>query len=171
MLNSPRHTFDLHQGNEGNLAYLACTSPSWLLVPLSSGPKYTHYSAHRVLRQFGFDQDIPPMFKEVVPSLPSLDPFLRLQAFFYWSRRSSQFVVPVSQHAVFGSNGFFGYRRRIQKSFLDYVGSSTIGRTPDPDLSSTPAYNKCLALPTASIVFAMISSKTCFVEWHVARGG
>ena len=37
------------------------------------------------------------MFKEVVPSLLSLDPFLRLQAFSYWSRKSPQFVVPNSQ--------------------------------------------------------------------------
>ena len=49
------------------------------------------------------------MFKDIVPSLPSLDPFLRLQAFSYWSRRSSQFVVPNSQKGVFTFNGFAGY--------------------------------------------------------------
>ena len=87
-LSSTGNTFDLRRGDEGSLAYLACTSPSWLPVPSLSGPKYTHYSAHRVLWQFGFDQDIPPVFKDVVSSLPSLDPFLRLQAFSYWSRRS-----------------------------------------------------------------------------------
>ena len=87
-LASIRNTFDLHRGDEGSLAYLACISPSWLPVPSSSGPRYTHYSAHRVLRQFDFDQDIPPVFKDIVPSLPSLDPFLMLQAFSYWSRRS-----------------------------------------------------------------------------------
>ena len=87
-LASIRNTFDLHRGDEGSLAYLACISPSWLPMPSSSGPRYTHYSAHRVLRQFDFDQDIPPVFKDIVPSLPSLDPFLMLQAFSYWSRRS-----------------------------------------------------------------------------------
>ena len=80
-LNSPGNAFDLCRGYEGSSVYLACISPLWLLVPSLSGPRYTHYSAHRVLRQFSFDQDIPPVFKEVVPSLPSLDPFLRLQAF------------------------------------------------------------------------------------------
>ena len=87
-LTSTGNTFDLHRGNEGSLAYLTCISPSWLPVPSLSGPRYTHYSAHRVLRQFDFDQDIPPVFKDIVPSLPSLDPFLMLQAFSYWSRRS-----------------------------------------------------------------------------------
>ena len=82
-LSSTGNTFDLRRGDEGSLAYLACISPSWLPVPSLSGLRYTHYSAHRVLQQFGFDQDIPPIFKDVVPSLPSLDPFLRLQAFSY----------------------------------------------------------------------------------------
>jgi len=104
--NSPGNTFDLHNGDEGSLAYLACISPSWVPVPSSSGPRYTHYSAHRVLRQFGFDQDIPPLFKEIVPSFPSLDPFLRLQAVSYWSRKSPQFVVPNSRRGVFASSSF-----------------------------------------------------------------
>ena len=48
-LTSPGYTFNLRRGDEGSLAYLACISPSWLPVPSSSGPKYTYYSAHRVL--------------------------------------------------------------------------------------------------------------------------
>ena len=72
-LTSPGNTFNLCHGDEDSLAYLACVSPFWLLVPSSSGLKYTHYLTHQVLRQFGFDQDIPPAFKDMVPSLPSLD--------------------------------------------------------------------------------------------------
>ena len=77
-LTSTRNTFDLRRGDEGSLAYLACISPSWLPIPSSSGPRYTHYSAHRALRKFGFDQDIPLVFNDIVPSLPSLDLFLKL---------------------------------------------------------------------------------------------
>ena len=120
-LNSLGHTFDLHWGDESSLAYLACTNPLWLPIPSSSGLKYSYYFAYRVLRQFGFDQDIPLVSKEVVPSLPSLNLFLRLQAFSYQSQKSSQFVVPNSHQIVFGFNRFSGYWRRIQKSFSDYV--------------------------------------------------
>ena len=123
-----------------------------------------------MLRQFGFDQDISPVFKEVVPSLPSLDPLLRLQAFSYWSRKSPQFVVPSSQRGVFASSGFIGYWRRVQKSFSDFVGSGKIGRVLNPDIFSAPSYNKRLALPTASIVSVVISSKIGFVEWHASKG-
>ena len=80
-------------------------------------------------------------------------------------------MVPNSQREVFTSNGFASYCRRVQKSFSDFVGSGKIGRVPDPSLFSTPTFNKCLALLTASIVFAAISSKTGFVEWHASRGG
>ena len=49
-LTSIGNTFDLRRGDEGILAYLACISPSWLPVPSSYSPRYTHYSAHQVLR-------------------------------------------------------------------------------------------------------------------------
>jgi len=35
---------------------------------------------------------------------------------------------------------------------LDFVDSGTIGKTPNPDLFSSPSYNKCLVLPTAGLV-------------------
>ena len=169
-LTSTRNTFDLRHGDEGSLACVACICPSWLPVPSSSGPRYTHYSAHRVLLQFGFDQDIPLVFKDIVPSLPFLDPFLRLQAFSYWSRRSPQFSVPNSQRGVFASNSYAGYWRRVQKSFVDYVGSITIRETPNPTISFTLTFNRHLSLPTAGIVSATVSSKIGFVEWHASRG-
>ena len=106
-----------------------------------------------------------------MPSLPSLDPFLRLQAFSFWSGRSLQFVVPNSQRGVFVSNGFASYWRRVQKSFVDYVGFGKIERIPNLDILSTPIANKRLSLPTAGIVSTAISSKTGFVEWHASRGG
>ena len=133
-------------------------APSILII------RHTGYSGNS-------DQDIPPAFKDIVPYLPSLDPFLRLQAFSYWSRRSPQFVVPNSQRGVFASKGYAGYWRRVQKSFVDYVGSGTIRETPNPSISSASISNKCLSLPTAGIVSIVVSSKTGFMEWHASRGG
>ena len=111
------------------------------------------------------------MFNDVVPFLPYLDPFLRLQAFSYWSQRSPQFVVPYSQRGVFASIGYDGYWRRVQKSFTDYVGSNVIGKVPNPAISSTTTSNKRLSLPTVGIVSAAVSRKTGFAEWHASRGG
>lgn len=40
----------------------------------------------------------------------------------------------------------------------------------DPSLFSSLSYNRNLALPTADIMSATISSKIRFVEWHTSRG-
>ena len=80
-------------------------------------------------------------------------------------------MVPNSQWRVFASSGFTSYWRRVQKSFPDFVGFGKIARVPDSSLFSTPTFNKHLALPTAGIVSAAISSKTGFAEWYVVRGG
>ena len=59
----------------------------------------------------------------------------------------------------------------MQKFFVDYVGSDVIRRVPNPTISSVPTSNKHLSLPTASIVSAVVSSKTVFAEWHAFKGG
>ena len=79
--------------------------------------------------------------------------------------------MPNSQRRVFASSGYDGYWRRVQKSFADYVGSGAIGKVPNPAISTTTISNKCLSLPTTSIVSAAVSSKTGFAEWHASRGG
>ena len=59
----------------------------------------------------------------------------------------------------------------MQKSFIDYAGFDTIGRVPNPGISSAPTANKRLSLPTAGVVSATVSSKTGFAEWHTSREG
>ena len=79
--------------------------------------------------------------------------------------------MPNSQRGVFGSNGYAGYWRRIQKSFVDYVGSGSVQETPSLSIASAPTFNRHLSLPIARIVSATVSSKTGFTEWHASRGG
>ena len=79
--------------------------------------------------------------------------------------------MPNSQRGVFASNGYTGYWRRIQKSFVDYVGSGTIRETPNLSISSAPTSNRHLSLPIAGIVSTAVSSKTGFAEWHASKGG
>ena len=153
------------------MVYLACISPLWIPVPSSGGPRYTYYPLHWVLRQFSFDLDVPLVFKVVIPSLPSLDPFLSFQAYSYWSCRSPQVTVPNSQRGAFISSGFYSNRRRIQKSFLDYVDSRKVREVPDPSISFIPSLNKCLALPTPGIMSAAISISIGFMEWHQSKDG
>ena len=79
--------------------------------------------------------------------------------------------MPNSQRGIFVSSGFVGYWKRVQKSFVDYVGSGKIERVPNPDILFAPTSKRHLSLPTASIVSIVISKKTEFAEWHASRGG
>ena len=79
--------------------------------------------------------------------------------------------MPNSQRGIFVSSGFVGYWKRVQKSFVDYVGSGKIERVPNPDILFAPTSKRHLSLPTASIVSIVISNKTEFAEWHASRGG
>ena len=79
--------------------------------------------------------------------------------------------MPNSQRGVFASSGYDNYWRRVQKSFVDYVGFDVIGKVPNPAISSAMTSNKRLSLPTIGIVSAAVSSKTGFAEWHASRGG
>ena len=79
--------------------------------------------------------------------------------------------MPNSQRGVFASSDYTGYWRRIQKSFVDYVGSGSVRETPSLSIASAPTSNRRLSLPTVGIVSVAISSKTGFAEWHASRGG
>ena len=71
-----------------------------------------------------------------------------------------------SQRGVFASNGYADYWRKVQKSFVYYVGSGMIRETLNPSISSASISNKCLSLPTTGIFSTAVSCKTGFVEWH-----
>ena len=73
-------------------------------------------------------------------------------------------MVPNSQKGVFASSGFTGFWRGVQKSFADFVGSGKFARVLNSGLFFTPVFNKRLALPTASIFSAVISSKIGFAK-------
>ena len=70
--------------------------------------------------------------------------------------------MPNFQRGFFVSNGFTGYWRRVQKSFVDYVGSGKIERVPNLDIPSALTSKRRLSLPTTGIVSVAISSKTKF---------
>ena len=79
--------------------------------------------------------------------------------------------MPNSQRGVFASSGYTSYWRRVQKSFIDYVGSGIVREAPNPSIVSAPTFNRRLSLPIAGVVSAAVSSKIGFAEWHASRGG
>ena len=56
-----------------------------------------HYFAYRVMKQFGLDQDIPDDFSAIMDSPNFVRPFLRDNAFEFWSRHFTVVTVLGSQ--------------------------------------------------------------------------
>ena len=83
--------------DERGITYLAATNAGWLPYLADEGVRFVHYSADRVRRQFGLDQDILDDFSAIMESLTSAQPFLRHTAFEFWSRRFTAVTILGSQ--------------------------------------------------------------------------
>ena len=83
--------------NERGITYLVATNAGWLPCLPYEGIRFMHYSANRVRRQFGLDQDIPNDFSTILESFTSVRPFLRPSAFEFFSRHFTAITIPSSQ--------------------------------------------------------------------------
>uniref|UniRef100_A0A2N9H6Y4 Aminotransferase-like plant mobile domain-containing protein n=1 Tax=Fagus sylvatica TaxID=28930 RepID=A0A2N9H6Y4_FAGSY len=86
--------YSLIAGDTASLTYLSATNAGWLSVLSSDGLRFTVYSAHRVRKQFGFDQEVPTVMGVAVGEIPTINPFLRTTAFAYWSGVAPRVIVP-----------------------------------------------------------------------------
>jgi hypothetical protein len=81
-------------GDMASLTYLSATNAGWLPVLSSSRLQFTVYSAHRVRKQFGFDQEISTVMGIAVGEIPTTNPFLKASAFAYWSGVAPRVIIP-----------------------------------------------------------------------------
>ena len=75
--------YTLIAGDVRSLIYLSATNAGWLPVLSSSRLQFIAYSAHRVRRQFGFDQEVPAVMGIAAGEIPTINPFLKAKAFAY----------------------------------------------------------------------------------------
>ena len=82
--------------DERGITYLAATNARWLPYLAKEGIMYVHYSAYRVRRQFGLDQDIPNDFTLILDTTTSICPFLCPSAFKFWSKLFTTIITSSS---------------------------------------------------------------------------
>jgi hypothetical protein len=110
-------------GDMGSLTYLSATNASWLPV-LSSGEfQFTVYSAHRVRRQFGFDQEVPAIIGIAAGEIPIINPFLKARAFTYWSDIAPRVIVPSGDRVGVYTTGMNNYWRGLMAIMVDFRNS------------------------------------------------
>jgi hypothetical protein len=112
--------YTLIAGDVGSLTYLSATNAGWLPVLSSDGPQFTTYSAHRVRRQFGFDQEIPAIMGVAAGEIPTINPFLRTRAFAYWSSVVSRVVVPNGNRIGAYTVGMANYWRGLMAAMVEF---------------------------------------------------
>ena len=95
-VNTAGTTTPLTNFEERGITYLAATNARWLPYLADEGIRFVHYPANRLKRQFELDQDIPDDLSSLMESPTSIRPFLRYDAFEFWSKRFTAATIPSS---------------------------------------------------------------------------
>ncbi|KAK9988301.1 hypothetical protein SO802_028540 [Lithocarpus litseifolius] len=142
-------TFD-----ERGIIYLAATNAGWFPYLVDEGIRFVHYSANRVRRKFGLDQDVPDNFSTVPESTISIQPFLRPSAFEFWSRCFTAVSIPGSQRESLYTIAMHRYWQAVITSFeKELLGSHGFSLIPPNGLHAIFFFaNPRLLLPTKFVV-------------------
>ena len=89
----------------------------------SGGFQFTAYSAHRVRRQFGFDQEMPAVMGIAAGKTPIINPFLKARAFAYWSGIAPRVIVPSGDRVGVYTTGMGNYWRGLMATMVDFRNS------------------------------------------------
>uniref|UniRef100_A0A2N9I6E6 Aminotransferase-like plant mobile domain-containing protein n=1 Tax=Fagus sylvatica TaxID=28930 RepID=A0A2N9I6E6_FAGSY len=115
--------YSLIAGDTTSLAYLSATNAGWLPVLSSDGLRFTVYSAHRVRKQFGFDQEVPAVMGVAAGEIPIINPFLRTMAFAYWSGVAPRVIVPSGDRVGIYTTAMSNYWRGLMAAMVEFRNS------------------------------------------------
>ena len=89
----------------------------------SGGFQFTAYSAHRVRRQFGFDQEMPAVMGIAAGEVPIINPFLKARAFAYWSGIAPRVIIPSGDRVGIYTTGMRNYWRELMAAMVEFRNS------------------------------------------------
>jgi hypothetical protein len=115
--------YTLITGDMASLTYLSATNVGWLPILSSDGLQFTVYSAHRVRKQFGFDQEIPAIMGIAAGKIPNINPFLRASAFAYWSGVAHRVIIPSGDRIGVYTTGMSNYWRGLMAGMVEFRNS------------------------------------------------
>ena len=106
--------------------FLLITSPSYIPYPSGTGFDLTQYNPHRVLRQFGFDQDVTDINATRCPLSDAMKPLIHSIALEYWAGKVERILVPSRHREGYATSNMKLYWRRVMSTFVDYVSSREV---------------------------------------------
>jgi hypothetical protein len=115
--------YSLIAGDTASLAYLSATNAGWLPVLTSDGLRFTVYSAYRVRRQFGFDQEVPAIMGVAAGEIPVINHFLRTMAFAYWSGVAPRVIIPSGDRVGIYTTAMSNYWGGLMAAMVEFRDS------------------------------------------------
>ena len=158
--------YTLIAGDMGSLTYLSATNAGWLPVLSSGGLQFTVYSAHRVRKQFGFDQEIPAVMGVAAGKISTINPFLRARAFAYWSGIAPRVIVPSGDRIGVYTTSMSNYWRGLMAAMVEF---RTSGRGDISHLLqsyTSPLFHPCLFVATNTMTTYADRQSLGYAVWH-----
>ena len=115
--------YTLIAGDMGSLTYLSATNAGWLPVLSFGGLQFTIYSAHRMRKKFGFDQEIPAVMGVAAGEIPTINPFLRTRAFAFWSGTAPLVIIPSDDRVGVYTTDINNYWKGLMAAMVDFRNS------------------------------------------------
>uniref|UniRef100_A0A2N9G1Y2 Uncharacterized protein n=1 Tax=Fagus sylvatica TaxID=28930 RepID=A0A2N9G1Y2_FAGSY len=153
-------------GDTASLTYLSATNAGWLPVLSSDGLRFTVYSAHRVRKQFGFDQEVPAVMGVAAGEIPTLNPFLRDRAFAYWSSAAVRVIIPSGDRVGAYTTGMSNYWRGLMAAMVEFRNSGRGDISHLLESYTSPLPHPRLFVATNTMTTYANRQSLGYVVWH-----
>jgi hypothetical protein len=149
-----------------SLTYLSATNAGWLPILSSGRLQFTTYGAHRVRRQFGFNQEVPAVMGIAAGEIPTINPFLKARAFAYWSGIAPQVIVPSGDRVGVYTTGMVNYWRELMAAMVEFRnnGKGDISHLLQSYISPLPHPRLFVAINTMTTYANR--QRLGYVVWH-----
>ena len=158
--------YTLIAGDMGSLTYLSATNAGWLPVLSSGGLQFTVYIAHRVRKQFGFDQEIPAVMGVAAGKISTINPFLRARAFAYWSGIAPRVIVPSGDRIGVYTTGMSYYWRGLMAAMVEFRNSGRGDISHLLESYTSPLSHPCLFVATNTMSTYADHQSLGYAVWH-----
>ena len=147
------------------------TSPSYIPYPSVVGFDLTQYNPHKVLRQFGFDQDVSDINATGCPLSDAMKLLIHSTVLEYWASKVERVLVPSRHREGYATSNMKLYWRRVMSTFVDYVSSREVDQVVISPSLRKPSTNARL-IPNARPASTWATRQNLrFVEWRADLNG
>ena len=158
--------YTLIAGDMRSLTYLSATNAGWLLVLSSGRLQFTAYNAHRVRKQFGFDQEIPSVMGIAAGEIPTINPFLRTRAFAYWSGIAPRIIIPNGNRVGVYTTGMVNYWRELMAAIVEFRNSGKGDISHLLELYTSPLPHPRLFMATNTMTTYANRQRLGYAVWY-----